>query len=139
MPLEEGLSLVPNTVVLLEEIWVAGRIPVTGRDIPHARSETARRYRFEDGIGEIELSRRSTSFCGHCSRIRITSMEICTCLFWRGSRSYGRCAEAPRRREGIICGVVQKKKSAITLANLISALLENYGHIGDSRRRCGSR
>jgi len=43
-------------------------------EIPHARSETARRYRFDDGIGEIGIiAPVSHPFCGHCSRIRITS------------------------------------------------------------------
>ena len=52
-------------------------------EIPHARSETARRYRFEDGIGEIGIiAPVSHPFCGHCSRIRITSDgKIRTCLF----------------------------------------------------------
>ena len=52
-------------------------------EIPHARSETARRYRFEDGVGEIGIiAPVSHPFCGHCSRIRITSDgKIRTCLF----------------------------------------------------------
>jgi len=52
-------------------------------EIPHARSETARRYRFDDGIGEIGIiAPVSHPFCGHCSRIRITSDgKIRTCLF----------------------------------------------------------
>jgi cyclic pyranopterin phosphate synthase len=52
-------------------------------EIPHGRSETARRYRFDDGIGEIGIiAPVSQPFCGHCSRIRITSDgKIRTCLF----------------------------------------------------------
>jgi len=52
-------------------------------EIPHARSETARRYRFDDGVGEIGIiAPVSHPFCGHCSRIRITSDgKIRTCLF----------------------------------------------------------
>jgi len=52
-------------------------------EIPHARSETARRYRFEDGVGEIGIiAPVSHPFCGHCSRIRITSDgKLRTCLF----------------------------------------------------------
>jgi cyclic pyranopterin phosphate synthase len=52
-------------------------------EIPHERSETARRYRFDDGIGEIGIiAPVSHPFCGHCSRIRITSDgKIRTCLF----------------------------------------------------------
>jgi cyclic pyranopterin phosphate synthase len=52
-------------------------------EIPRGRSETARRYRFEDGTGEIGIIAPVTHpFCGHCSRIRITSDgKIRTCLF----------------------------------------------------------
>jgi GTP 3',8-cyclase len=52
-------------------------------EVPHERSETARRYKFEDGIGEIGIiAPVSQPFCGHCSRIRITSDgKIRTCLF----------------------------------------------------------
>jgi cyclic pyranopterin phosphate synthase len=52
--------------------------------IPHERSETARRYRFADGApGEIGLIAPVTQpFCGHCSRIRLTADgKLRTCLF----------------------------------------------------------
>jgi len=83
MPLEEGRTWSPSTVVTLDEILtrMAEYRPLV--EIPHARSETARRYRFEDGIGEIGIiAPVSHPFCGHCSRIRITSDgKIRTCLF----------------------------------------------------------
>ena len=83
MPLEEDRVWSPNTVVTLDEIIrrMAEYRPLV--EIPHARSETARRYRFEDGIGEIGIiAPVSHPFCGHCSRIRITSDgKIRTCLF----------------------------------------------------------
>jgi cyclic pyranopterin phosphate synthase len=83
MPLEEDRSWSPATVVTLDEILkrMAEYRPLV--EIPHARSETARRYRFEDGIGEIGIiAPVSHPFCGHCSRIRITSDgKIRTCLF----------------------------------------------------------
>jgi len=83
MPLEEGRTWSPTTVVTLEEILrrMAEYRPLV--EIPHARSETARRYRFDDGIGEIGIiAPVSHPFCGHCSRIRITSDgKIRTCLF----------------------------------------------------------
>ena len=83
MPLEEGRTWAPSTVVKLDEILarMAEYRPLV--EIPHARSETARRYRFEDGIGEIGIiAPVSHPFCGHCSRIRITSDgKIRTCLF----------------------------------------------------------
>jgi cyclic pyranopterin phosphate synthase len=52
--------------------------------IPHGRSETARKYRFADGApGEIGLIAPVTQpFCGHCSRIRLTADgKLRTCLF----------------------------------------------------------
>lgn len=83
MPLEEDRVWSPSTVVTLDEILtrMAEYRPLV--EIPHARSETARRYRFEDGIGEIGIiAPVSHPFCGHCSRIRITSDgKIRTCLF----------------------------------------------------------
>src|SRR5271165_6720315 len=55
MPLEEDRVWAPDTVVPLEEI--VGRIGEYRRlvEIPHERSETARRYRFDDGTGEIGI------------------------------------------------------------------------------------
>jgi cyclic pyranopterin phosphate synthase len=83
MPLEEDRLWSPQTVVTLQE--VVARLsefrPLV--EIPHERSETARRYRFDDGIGEIGIiAPVSMPFCGHCSRIRLTSDgKIRTCLF----------------------------------------------------------
>jgi GTP 3',8-cyclase len=83
MPLEEDRVWSPVTVVTLDEILarMAEYRPLV--EIPHARSETARRYRFDDGVGEIGIiAPVSHPFCGHCSRIRITSDgKIRTCLF----------------------------------------------------------
>src|SRR6476660_1388956 len=83
MPLEEDRVWAPETVVTLDEILhrMSEYRPLV--EIPHARSETARRYRFDDGIGEIGIiAPVSHPFCGHCSRIRITSDgKIRTCLF----------------------------------------------------------
>jgi GTP 3',8-cyclase len=83
MPLEEDRVWSPQIVVTLDEIVrrMAEYRPLT--EIPHARSETARRYKFDDGVGEIGIiAPVSHPFCGHCSRIRITSDgKIRTCLF----------------------------------------------------------
>ena len=84
MPLEEDRVWSPEVVVTLEEIvrtisaWKPLR-PLA----PNVASETARRYTFEDGIGEIGIiAPVSHPFCGHCSRIRITSDgKLRTCLF----------------------------------------------------------
>jgi cyclic pyranopterin phosphate synthase len=83
MPLEEERTWSPNTVVTLDEIVdrMGEYRPLV--EIPRGRSETARRYRFDDGVGEIGvIAPVSHPFCGHCSRIRITSDgKIRTCLF----------------------------------------------------------
>jgi GTP 3',8-cyclase len=83
MPLEEDRVWSPDVVVTLDEILerMSEYLPLV--EIPHARSETARRYRFEDGLGEIGIiAPVSHPFCGHCSRIRVTSDgKIRTCLF----------------------------------------------------------
>jgi GTP 3',8-cyclase len=83
MPLEEDRVWSPSVVVPLKEILERMREYRPLIEIPHARSETARRYRFDDGMGEIGIiAPVSHPFCGHCSRIRITSDgKIRTCLF----------------------------------------------------------
>ena len=96
MPLEEASTAPgartwsPAAVVTLDEItrrlaaWdpqttAPGLIPLPA----NAGSETARRYTFTDGRGEIGIiAPVSQPFCGHCSRIRLTSDgKIRTCLF----------------------------------------------------------
>jgi cyclic pyranopterin phosphate synthase len=49
----------------------------------HEASETALRYRFMDGKGEIGIvAPVSIPFCGQCSRIRLTADgKLRTCLF----------------------------------------------------------
>lgn len=56
--------------------------------VPHERSETARKFRFADGRGEIGLVAPVTQpFCGFCSRIRITADgKLRTCLFSKDDR-----------------------------------------------------
>jgi cyclic pyranopterin phosphate synthase len=83
MPLEEDRVWSPGIVVGLDEILkrMAEFMPL--REIEREDSETARRYVFEDGVGEIGIiAPVSHPFCGHCSRVRITSDgKIRTCLF----------------------------------------------------------
>jgi GTP 3',8-cyclase len=83
MPLEEDRVWTPGTVVTLDEIIASMSKYKPLVEIPHEHSETARRYIFEDGVGEIGIiAPVSHPFCGHCSRIRITSDgKIRTCLF----------------------------------------------------------
>jgi GTP 3',8-cyclase len=115
MPLEEGRTWSPSTVVTLDEILVrmAEYRPLV--EIPHARSETARRYRFDDGVGEIGIiAPVSHPFCGHCSRIRITSDgKIRTCLFsvWdHDLHAQMRRGASDEELAGFIRGVVAKKE-----------------------------
>jgi GTP 3',8-cyclase len=91
MPLEEDRTWKPETVVTLDEI--VGRLdrwrpscstPAGLVELPaNTASETARRFTFADGVGEIGIiAPVSRPFCGHCSRIRVTSDgSIRTCLF----------------------------------------------------------
>jgi GTP 3',8-cyclase len=97
MPLEEPSALPdarnwrPDTVVPMEEI--IGRLNAWRPSVnvpaglvelpPNAASETAKRFTFTDGVGEIGIiAPVSRPFCGQCSRIRLTSDgNIRTCLF----------------------------------------------------------
>ncbi|MGB9195979.1 MAG: GTP 3',8-cyclase MoaA, partial [Terriglobales bacterium] len=83
MPLEEDRVWTPQVVITLDEVVARMREYRPLVEIEHGRSETARRYRFDDGIGEIGIiAPVSHPFCGHCSRIRITSDgKLRTCLF----------------------------------------------------------
>lgn len=84
MPLEEDRTWTPETVIPMDEIVARLNAFRPLVDLPpnHA-SETARRFTFDDGIGEIGIiAPVSRPFCGHCSRIRLTSDgKVRTCLF----------------------------------------------------------
>ena len=115
MPLEEDRVWSPEVVVALDEIVQRMNEYRSLVEIPHVRSETARRYRFDDGIGEIGIiAPVSHPFCGHCSRIRITSDgKIRTCLFsiWDHDL-YGQMRRGASDEElaQFIRGVVQRKE-----------------------------
>lgn len=84
MPLEEDRLWSPKIVVPLQEIVERiGRVMPLRPLPPNEASETARRYTFEDGVGEIGIIAPVTqAFCGACSRVRLTSDgKIRTCLF----------------------------------------------------------
>ena len=83
MPLEEDRVWSPQVVVPMDEILEKLNQFRPVRQLPNAPSETARRYTFDDGKGEIGIiAPVSHPFCGHCSRIRLTSDgKIRTCLF----------------------------------------------------------
>jgi GTP 3',8-cyclase len=84
MPLEEDRLWTPETVVSFSEVIAKlesfrplVKLPAT------TAGETAVRYTFDDGIGEIGIiAPVSQAFCGACSRVRLTSDgKIRTCLF----------------------------------------------------------
>ncbi len=84
MPLEEDRLWTPESVVPIREVitQLEAVRPVV-RLQPNSHSETAVRYTFDDGVGEIGIiAPVSQAFCGQCSRIRLTSDgKIRTCLF----------------------------------------------------------
>jgi cyclic pyranopterin phosphate synthase len=84
MPLEEDRTWTPETVVPMNEIVARLNAfrPVVAL-LPNHASETARRFTFDDGLGEIGIiAPVSQPFCGHCSRVRLTSDgKVRTCLF----------------------------------------------------------
>jgi GTP 3',8-cyclase len=84
MPLDADRHWSRDVVVPAAEVYerIHARWPLV--QIPHERSETARKYRFADGApGEIGLIASVTQpFCGFCSRIRVTADgKLRTCLF----------------------------------------------------------
>ena len=84
MPLEEERSWAPEKVVTMDEILTRLNAVRPVVELPeNTASETARRFTFEDGLGEIGIvAPVSRPFCGHCSRVRLTSDgKIRTCLF----------------------------------------------------------
>ena len=84
MPLEEDRLWTPDVVVPLTEVVAKLNSfrPLVAL-AANSPGETARRYTFDDGVGEIGIiAPVSQAFCGACSRIRLTSDgKIRTCLF----------------------------------------------------------
>jgi cyclic pyranopterin phosphate synthase len=84
MPLEEDRTWSADTVVPMAEILARLNAHIPLVPLPaNSPSETARRYTFADGLGEIGIiAPVSQPFCGHCSRLRLTSDgALRTCLF----------------------------------------------------------
>ncbi len=117
MPLEEDRTWTPETVVPLAEIVARlNRVrPLVALPANHP-SETARRFTFDDGVGEIGIiAPVSQPFCGHCSRVRLTSDgKIRTCLFSQfdhdliGPMRRGASDAELRKR---IQGIIEKKEA----------------------------
>jgi cyclic pyranopterin phosphate synthase len=124
MPLEEDRSWKPETVVGMEEIvrrldvWrPSATVPAGLVELPaNAASETAKRFTFADGVGEIGIiAPVSRPFCGHCSRVRLTSDgSIRTCLFSQSDHDlYGRMVRGGTDAEltSYIRDVVMRKEA----------------------------
>jgi cyclic pyranopterin phosphate synthase len=117
MPLEEGRLWSPEIVVPLREIVARiGRILPIVELPPRDASETARRFGFADGRGEIGIIAPVTQpFCGACSRIRVTSDgKIRTCLFSQIEHDlYGRMRTGADDEElrAYIHSVVERKEA----------------------------
>ena len=117
MPLDEGRSWAPETVVRMDEILtrLSAVRPLVELE-PNAASETARRFTFEDGLGEIGIiAPVSQPFCGHCSRVRLTSDgKIRTCLFSQSDHDlYGQLTRGgtDAELETYIRRVIEKKEA----------------------------
>ena len=116
MPLEEERIWAPETVVPEAEILERlARVAPLRQLTPNHASETARRYGFTDGLGEIGvIAPVSRPFCGHCSRIRITSDgKIRTCLFSQAEHDlYGRMRRGATAEQlaGFVRSVVYGKE-----------------------------
>ena len=124
MPLEEGRSWSLDKVVTMEEIVARlSRVRPLVELPPTAASETARRFTFEDGLGEIGvIAPVSRPFCGHCSRVRLTSDgKVRTCLFSQSDHD--------------LYGVMQRGGTDLELAAYIERVIarkEARHHIGEA-------
>lgn len=117
MPLEEGRLWTPEIVVTLREIVdrISRVLPLVELP-PREPGETARRYTFFDGMGEIGvIAPVSQAFCGACSRVRLTSDgKIRTCLFSQVEHDlYGRLRGGASDQElrAYIAGTVRGKEA----------------------------
>lgn len=84
MPLDSGRAWLKDLVVPGREILHRLREKYALQPVQSANpSETAKRWTFEDGRGEIGIIAPVTEpFCGHCNRVRLTADgKIRTCLF----------------------------------------------------------
>jgi cyclic pyranopterin phosphate synthase len=117
MPLDADRAWTRDLVVTAAEVYrrISARWPLV--PIPHERSETARKYRFGDGRGEIGLiAPVSQPFCGHCSRIRLTADgKLRTCLFSKEDHDLKFLLRSAASHEEIaaeIRGIVEEKEES---------------------------
>ncbi len=117
MPLEEDRLWTPEIVVPLREIVARINRVLPLVELPAREpSETARRYTFSDGVGEIGVIAPVTqAFCGACSRVRLTSDgKIRTCLFSQVEHDlYGRMRAGADDKElrAYVLHIVQGKEA----------------------------
>jgi GTP 3',8-cyclase len=118
MPLDADHAWKRDLVVTAKEIVDAINPVFPIVEVPrHSPSETALRYRFADGQGELGIiAPVSIPFCGQCSRIRLTADgKLRTCLFSLNEhdvRQLVRSGADDREISGFIEGVVHEKESA---------------------------
>jgi GTP 3',8-cyclase len=117
MPLDADRSWTRDVVVTGAEVQrrISARWPLV--PVVHERSETARKFRFADGRGEIGLiSPVSQPFCGFCSRIRLTADgKLRTCLFSKDDhdlRHLLRGAATDREIGDEIAAIVMQKEKS---------------------------
>ncbi|MCL6481561.1 MAG: GTP 3',8-cyclase MoaA [Firmicutes bacterium] len=116
MPLDADRHWTRDLVVPAAEVKrrIEARWPLV--PLPHEPSETARKFRFADGRGEIGLiAPVSQPFCGFCSRIRITADgKLRTCLFSREEydlRPLLRTGASDEQIAAAICNRVLEKEA----------------------------
>jgi GTP 3',8-cyclase len=120
MPLDADRAWTRDMVVTGAEVLsrISARWPLV--PVVHERSETARKYRFAGGHGEIGLiSPVSQPFCGFCSRIRLTADgKLRTCLFSKEDhdlRHLLRGGASDREIGDTIVAIVSQKEKGHTI------------------------
>jgi GTP 3',8-cyclase len=115
MPLDADRAWTRDLMVPAAEVYrrISARWPLV--PVAHERSETARKYRFADGRGEIGLIAPVTQpFCGFCSRIRLTADgKLRTCLFSKDDHDLKFLLRNSASDEDIACeirAVVEEKE-----------------------------
>ena len=85
MPLDASRAWQRDMVVTGAELLgrLRARWEMEPVGVPERSAETARRWRFADGRGEVGIiAPVSEPFCGHCNRLRLTADgKLRTCLF----------------------------------------------------------